>query len=714
MRLSLLQSARSLVLFPLLILTVSAERVIVSSALEECQSNSTFTASLFNIVFTPDNSSVAINVVGDSSVQGNVTLQVKAAAYGYTFLNEALNPCTEGFSSLCPLQDLQINFDSVYSNLSSNVIGRIPGVAYGIPDLDATVTVYMSKNEEPTVNLACVRSRLSNGKTVYQAGVGWATAVVAIIGLLTAALVSGLGHLNTASHVAVYALSLFNYFQAVAIIGLCAVPLPPIVQSWTQDFSWSMGIIRVEFLQKLATWYLIGTGGKPATVLSTLGTKSVQVVKRSLDTIGEAHSLHRRADSVPTGEYVVKGIKRVAFRAGMESTNLFLTGIIFFCIFVIFTVLGVTIFNELCKVAIRAKWMKSHRFETFRADYVVTLKGIIFRILLIGYPQLMILCLWEFTQVDSPAEVALAVFILFGVLAALALAAFQVIQIARRSEQLHKTPAYMLYANPMVLNKWGFLYIQFRASSYLYIIPTLAYILVKAMFVGLGQGSGTVQAVALVIIEAVALICASTFRPWMDKPTIVINISICAVNFLNAVLLLIFTGIFNGPGLLVGVSGVVFFVLNAVFALVLLLVVLIAAVFSIIQKNPDVRYQAVADNRASFIKSQTTLTTELDALGATARGSQGMMSNYGEKLGPDDSDHEKQSADRFPQQYATAHPDTSYRDLPSPGTPVTPSMPMLPGNITPRPGSVSSMANSEYMARNDRSYPEFRSQNNNS
>jgi hypothetical protein len=78
----------------------------------------------------------------------------------------------------------------------------------------------------------------------------------------------------------------------------------------------------------------------------------------------------------------------------------------------------------------------------------------------------------------------------------------------------------MLYTSATTLNKWGFLYIQFRASAYYYIIPALAYILVKAMFVGLGQGSGTMQAIALVVIEAVALISASVIRPWcvIEKP----------------------------------------------------------------------------------------------------------------------------------------------------------------------------------------------------
>lgn len=66
--------------------------------------------------------------------------------------------------------------------------------------------------------------------------------------------------------------------------------------------------------------------------------------------------------------------------------------------------------------------------------------------------------------------------------------------------------------------------------------------------------------------------------------------------------------------------GVVFFIYNAVFALVLLLMVLVSSGFAMFTKNPDTRYQPMRDDRGSFIKSQTQLTTELDALGATARG----------------------------------------------------------------------------------------------
>ena len=69
--------------------------------------------------------------------------------------------------------------------------------------------------------------------------------------------------------------------------------------------------------------------------------------------------------------------------------------------------------------------------------------------------------------------------------------------------------------------------------------------------------------------------------------------------------------------------GVLFFILNCVFATVILIMCFYASVLALTSKNPDNRYQPMRDDRGSFIKSQTNLgTTELDALGASARGDQ--------------------------------------------------------------------------------------------
>ena len=365
----------------------SAIRLLESKSLNPCQDNSNFTASLFNVVFTPDNGSIAFDIVGVSSIQGNVTVQAEFIAYGYTAVNETIDPCTAGLGGFCPMSTGQINLQSNIA-VGKDIIDRIPGITYSVPDLDGTVRIYIRLNGA-TENAACVEANLSNGKTVYQKAVGWATAIIAGLGLIASAVTSGLGHSNTAAHVAANALSLFGFFQAQAMIGMTAVELPPIVQSWTQNFQWSMGIIRVGFLQSICTWYQRSTGGTPTTYLTTLATSSVEVQKRSLGLpslgplVRRGLNIVRRAtdSSTTAGKVViVRGIDRVGFRAGIEQTNIFLTGLIFFLIFCFFVAILVALFKAYCEIAVKSGWMKSDKFTDFRNGWKIVLKGILFRL----------------------------------------------------------------------------------------------------------------------------------------------------------------------------------------------------------------------------------------------------------------------------------------------------------------------------------------------
>jgi uncharacterized membrane protein len=247
-----------------------------------------------------------------------------------------------------------------------------------------------------------------------------------------------------------------------------------------------------------------------------------------------------------------------------------------------------------------------------------------------------VLCLWELVERDSAAEVILALVVFVSMTGALGWAALKVIRLAKRSVIMHKNPAYMLYSDPTCLNKWGFLYVQYRATAYYFVLPVLGYILVKAIFIAFCQSVPVVQAVGLVIIEAAALIAASILRPWMDRKTNIFNISIAAINFVNVIFLLVFTSVFGQPGIVTGIMGVLFVLYNVIFAFILLVLVLIASVYAIASKNPDTRYQPMRDDRGSFIKSQSALNTELDALGATARGD--TKEGYGKERGYGDDD----------------------------------------------------------------------------
>jgi len=212
---------------------------------------------------------------------------------------------------------------------------------------------------------------------------------------------------------------------------------------------------------------------------------------------------------------------------------------------------------------------------------------------------------------------------------ALGWASFKVIKLARKSLAMHKNPAYILYSDPACLNKWGFLYVQYRATSYFFVVPFLAYILAKAVFIAFAQGSPIVQAIGLVVVEAVAFVGVCVYRPFMDKKTNALNISIMFFNFLNSIFLLVFSNVFGQPEMVNGVMGVLFVLFNVVFAIILLTLVLISSIYAVVSKNPETRYQPMRDDRGSFIKSQQQLTTELDALGATARGANDGKNPYG-------------------------------------------------------------------------------------
>ncbi|KAF2871515.1 hypothetical protein BDV95DRAFT_594620 [Massariosphaeria phaeospora] len=620
--------SKSLLLLAAAVLPLaSAENMIETKSLNPCQTGSNFTATLFDVRFTPSNRSLAYNIQGVSTISAKVRADMELLIYGYSAMNEKLELCElAALKSMCPMTSSKLKIDSNF-DISPDIMSRIPGIAYTIPDLDAVVRIKIF-NEESNEQLACVEAELSNGHSVDQKAVAWTTAVIAGMGLVASAITSGLGHSNTAAHVAANAMSLFGYFQAQAFIGMCAVPLPPVVAAWTQNFQWSMGIIRVGFLQRMATWYQRATGGTPSQHLKNVERQSIEVQKRGLGSVGQLMTRsnlfprsNREATNVQNVERVVlRGMERVGFKASIESTNIFFTGYTFFIIFVLVVVLGVIIFKYVCEGLVKAGRMKSDKFVDFRNGWRTVLRGILFRVILIGFPQMMVLCFWELTRRDSAAEVVLAIFTLVSMICILAWACSKVVRIAQRSIAMHKNPAYILYSDPVALNKWGFLYVQFKAVAYWFIIPFLVYVLVKAIFVGLAQGSGKAQAIGLVLVEAGLLIGVSVLRPYMDKKTNAFNISIAAVNFLSSIFLLVFTEIFSQPPIVTGVMGVIFFIYNAAFALVLLIMVLVASGFALFTKNPDTRYQPMRDDRGSFIKSQTQLTTELDALGATARG----------------------------------------------------------------------------------------------
>lgn len=163
---------RSLALFSSLatfLVPASAEDVLRSSSLAACQENSGFTASLFDVVFTPKDNKLSINMIATSSIEGKVLFDVAIIAYGYQITRTTLDPCNgdiAGAAGLCPMTSGKMGYPMIL-DLPPGAANNIPGIAYTFPDLDAVVRVFVNMTDGPQAGtrVACVETNISNGKT---------------------------------------------------------------------------------------------------------------------------------------------------------------------------------------------------------------------------------------------------------------------------------------------------------------------------------------------------------------------------------------------------------------------------------------------------------------------------------------------------------------------------------------------------------------------
>lgn len=367
--------------------------LIKSNTLNVCEENSDFTATRFNVVFTPSNKSLSVDMVGVSSMDGNITASMTLYAYGKDVMSLSIDLCDLDIEPLCPMTPGSVTLHNPFPDIE-DYTKDIPRFAYEAPDLDLVARMRINLTESGE-NVACIDTRLSNDKTVYQAGVGWTSACTVGVGLIVAAAANVFGHSATSTHVAANTLLLLGFFQSQAVFGMMSVPLPPIVQAWTQNMQWSMGIIRVGFLQTLATWYVRATGGKPSTTISSSNGHSVRVMKHmpvpndwapAEDLWAEEDHDHlaKRFQAVPSttpnGPVIIRGIQRVGFKAGIERHNIFLTGLIFFIILIIFVILIVAICKVCCDTAVKRQWIKPDKFRGFRRTWKILLRGILYRL----------------------------------------------------------------------------------------------------------------------------------------------------------------------------------------------------------------------------------------------------------------------------------------------------------------------------------------------
>ncbi|CAD6627417.1 HLJ1_G0032190.mRNA.1.CDS.1 [Saccharomyces cerevisiae] len=626
-----LQVYKSSALIGLIILLASkvnlaeAKRKLVATSLVTCMENSQLSANSFDVVFNPDDRSLHYDLDMSTQIDSYIFADIDVYAYGFKIITKNVDLCSINWKQFCPVHPGNIQIDSI-EYISSEYVNEIPGIAYQVPDIDAYARVKITNNVSEY--LACIQIYFSNGKTVSQIGVKWATAVVAGIGLLLSAILSTFGNSTAASHISANTMSLFLYFQSVVVVAMQHVHrVPPIAAAWAENLVWSMGLIRISFMQRIFRWYVQSTGGTPSLYLTS--TSMSVLAQRSWQYLMEL-PLIKRATNVLYGNantLIFRGIKRLGYKMGIENTSIVCTGFTFFVLCGYVLAGFIIVFKCCVELATRLGWIQKARFWEFRKQWRMILKGALLRYIYIGFVQLTILSFWEFTERDSPAVIVIACLFILLSCGLMLWAAWRTFFFARRSVALYNNPAALLYGDEYVLHKYGFFYTMFNANHYWWNIVLLSYIFVKSLLVGFAQASGQTQVLFMFILDLFYFVAIIYYKPYLDRPTNIMNILIATVTVVNSFLFMFFSDLFNQSYKVAAIMGWIFFIMNAAFSFILLMMILAFAGMMLFSKNPDLRFKPAKDDRTSFQRNtmkpegtvNRSVANELLALGNVAK-----------------------------------------------------------------------------------------------
>lgn len=584
---------------------VVGKKTLSATSLVTCMENSQISPTYFNVTFNPDDGSLRYSLDLTTEISGKVEAYVSVYAYGFEIISKSVDLCSLGWKQFCPIFPGNMQVDSI-EYISPKLTAEIPNIAYYVPDIDAVVKVVV-RNKNTGEKLSCLQSNFSNGKTVAQTGAKWATAIVAGLGLLIAAIMSSFGNSNAATHISANAVSLFLYFQAVVIVCMQHVErVPPIASAWAENLAWSMGLIRVKFMQDIFRWFVQSTGGSP-TLYFKDDSKQI-LVQRALDHLNNIHSFaaNQGKRSLNFGLnsnknlIVLRGIKRIGYNSHIEPTSIVPTGITFFILFGYVLVAILFFIKLILDLLIRFKKINPNFMNHFRITFSEVIKGTLLRYIYIGFTQITILGFWELTQHDSGAVIVIALLCLILVLSVLGFSFYKVLTYGKLSIAQYNNPAALLYGDTKILNKYGFCYTMFTANKYWFGVVIMGYNLVKAIFIGFCQGSGKTSALVLFILDLAYTGYLIYLIPYLSKFTNIINILSSVVNTINSFLVLFFSDLFGQPELVSSIMGWIFFILNAAYSAVLLFMIVGFTALVLVSKNPDARFAPAKDDRTSF------------------------------------------------------------------------------------------------------------------
>ena len=178
---------------------------------------------------------------------------------------------------------------------------------------------------------------------------------------------------------------------------------------------------------------------------------------------------------------------------------------------------------------LRRRWLRLD----FRSFHTSVLIGNLLRVLALFHFPVTIFSVYEFSTATSSSSIALG---------ALSFAVFSVILPALLLLRLCRTATSKLYDETRTLLSLGPLYNHFRPGSQLFSGLLLLSNLVNGVVIGGSQGSGTAQAIVILVSEVVSALITSVWLPWSTGAGMsLISFLFCVARIVIAVLLVVLT-----------------------------------------------------------------------------------------------------------------------------------------------------------------------------
>ncbi|KAL3419336.1 transient receptor potential domain containing protein [Phlyctema vagabunda] len=612
-----------------------ADQILSTSGFSVCLTDSAITVQKVNIQYNNDNKTVNFDVAGTSSKAQNVTATLDVTAYGVSVYSNSFNPCDADtfVEQLCPVPVGSFAASGT-QQIPASYASMIPSIAFSVPDIAAQATLQL-KTLDTGDEVACIKSAVSNGKTVNVPAVSYVAAGVAGAALVLTgasaigAAAAGAGGSGGAGTASPSFTDIITTFQGFAMNGMMSVNYPPVYRSFAKNFAFSAGIIPFTSVQTSIDNFRAATGGnltrnsvaylQNATLVfgdgsnDTLAKRTVGTIMDGLlyarqisTSVNETETDSSSSDSSESSiQETVSGIQAYVEQLTVPQTNTFMTVLLVVAIVIGAIAVGILLVKVVLETwALFGSFPKS--LTGFRKHYWRTMARSIVQLILVLYGIWVLYCIFQFTHGDSWAAKTLAAITLAlftGVLAFFTFMIWKTAKILKATEG----DASGLYEKKENWLKYSIFYDSYRKDFWWVFVPVIIYMAAKGAVLAAADGNGLTQTIAQLTIECLMLAMLIWNRPFERRSGNVINIFIQVVRALSVVCILVFVEELGIAQTTQTVTGVVLIAVQSTLTAALAILIAVNAIILCCRDNPHRKRRKEAEKLNRDLDNLTPL-----------------------------------------------------------------------------------------------------------